>query len=398
MSVINTNVSSLIAQNAMTSNGVAQSKAMQQLSTGLRINGAKDDAAGLAISAKMTSQIRGLDQAVRNANDGVSLLQTTDGALVAVSDMMQRMRELAVQSSSDTNVTSDRSALNSEFTQLKTEIGRITKNTQWNGMNILDGTANNSTGTFNFQVGANAGQTISKTIGNMGFGNTSVGTLTTAQTTAASATAAQVSTVTLAGTYKEGDVITVTGAKSQFQYTVVAADVTGATDAANQALIGTSLATAMGQANGSQASFLSANGITTATSAASVLTLTGATNNVAFSAAATVANGGQLANLNDLSISTQVSASGAIAGMDTALASVNSMRSDLGAVINRLTYAADNLSNVSQNTSASRSRVQDTDYAKASTELARTQIIAQASTAMLAQANQSQQSVLALLK
>jgi len=397
MSVINTNVSSLIAQNAMSSNGLAQSKAMQQLSTGLRINGAKDDAAGLAIASKMTSQIRGLDQAVRNANDGVSLLQTTDGALVAVGDMMQRMRELAVQSASDTNVTSDRTALNSEFSQLKTEISRITKNTQWNGMNILDGSANSSTGTFNFQVGANAGQTISKTIGNMGFA-ASVATGTTATTTAADATHAQVSTLTLAGTYAAGDVITVTGAKSQFQYTVTTANVGGADNTANLALISTSLASAMGQANGSQASFLSANGITTAAAAAAVTTLTGAALNVGFSAAATVSNGGALANLNDLSVSSQVSASGAIAGMDTAMASVNSMRSDLGAVINRLTYAADNLANVSQNTSASRSRVQDTDYAKASTELARTQIIAQASTAMLAQANQSQQSVLALLK
>jgi len=394
-SVINTNVSSLIAQNAMTSNGVAQSKAMQQLSTGLRINGAKDDAAGLAISSKMTAQIRGLDQAVRNANDGVSLLQTTDGALVAVGDMMQRMRELAVQSASDTNVTSDRTALNSEFSQLKTEITRITKNTQWNGMNILDGSANSSTGTFNFQVGANAGQTISKTIGNMGAAASTTATLTIGGHVNAAAAVAQVDTLTIAGTYAAGDVITINGAKQQMQYTVTTGD---ATNAAPATAIGASIAAAMAVANGSTPSYLSANGVGVA-AAAGVLTLTATAVNVASALpTATAATGGSLANINDLNVSSQVAASGAIAGMDNAIATVNSQRSDLGAVINRLSYAADNLSNVSQNTSASRSRVQDTDYAKTSTELARTQIIAQASTAMLAQANQSQQSVLALLK
>ena len=394
MSVINTNVSSLIAQNAMNTNGLAQSKAMQQLSTGLRINGAKDDAAGLAISSKMSAQIRGLDQAVRNANDGVSLLQTTDGALVAVGDMMQRMRELAVQSASDTNVTSDRTALNSEFSQLKTEITRITKNTQWNGMNILDGSANGTTGTFNFQVGANAGQTISKTIGNMGSA-ASAATVTAGGHVAAAATVAQVDTLTIAGTYAAGDVITINGAKQQMQYTVTSAD---ATDAAPLTHIAASIVTAMGVSSGSQSSYLSANGMGAA-SAAGVITLTATAVNVASTApSASAATGGSLANINDLNVSSQVAATGAIAGMDSAIATVNTQRSDLGATINRLTYAADNLSNVSENTSASRSRVQDTDYAKASTELSRTQIIAQASTAMLAQANQSQQSVLALLK
>lgn len=266
MSVINTNVSSLIAQNAMTSNARSQTNAMQQLSTGLRINSAKDDAAGLAIASKMTSQIKGLDQSVRNANDAISMLQTADGALSTVNDMMQRMRELAVQSSSDTNVSSDRAALNGEFGALALEVTRISSTTQWNTMPLFSSTA------FTFQVGANneAASQVSVT----------VGTLTAP---------------------------------------------TGAVD-------------------------------------------------------------------------TKANANTAIATLDTSIVGVNTQRSNLGAYINRLTYSADNLSNISQNTSASRSRVQDTDYAKASTELARTQIIAQAATAMLAQANQSQQSVLALLK
>ena len=269
MSVINTNVSSLIAQNAINNNGLAQSTAMQRLSTGLRINGAKDDAAGLAIAAKMTSQIRGLDQANRNANDAISMLQTADGALSTVTDMMQRMRELAVQAANDTNVSGDRTALNGEFSQLKSEIGRIASATQWNTQGLLDGTG--SAG-FNFQIGANntAVEKVSVSIGAISAPTNSIGGLTAAQS--------------------------------------------------------------------------------------------------------------------------------AITDLGTAIDTINATRSGLGAAINRLTYAADNLANISANTSASRSRIQDTDYAKTSTELARTQIIAQASTAMLAQANQSQQSVLALLK
>jgi len=392
MSVINTNVSSLIAQNAMASNTLAQSKAMQQLSTGLRINGAKDDAAGLAIASKMTAQIKGLDQAVRNSNDAISMLQTADGALVAVGDMMQRMRELAVQSSSDTNVAGDRGALNDEFVQLKTEINRITKNTQWNGMAVLDGTGGaGADGKFTFQVGANKGQVIETTINQMSFGTSGI----TAATATAGDGAAEAATTTLTGTvFKEGDTITLNANNQQFQYTLTAAKATEYTTAeAGTAGDGAkTLATDIGAALG--ATFAN-------------LTVSVTDNTVVLTGNADVANGftatskstsGGLASLDALDITLQGNASGAIKGLDTAITTVNSQRSGLGAVINRLTYAADNLANVSQNTSASRSRVQDTDYAKASTELARTQIIAQASTAMLAQANQSQQSVLALLK
>jgi flagellin len=393
-SAINTNVSSLIAQNAITSNSLSQSKAMQQLSTGLRINGAKDDAAGLAIASKMTSQIKGLDQAVRNANDAISMLQTADGALVAVGDMMQRMRELAVQGASDTNVASDRTALNSEFSQLKTEISRITSNTQWNGMNILDGSANSGTGTFNFQVGAGSGQTISKTINGMGFGTAATVTETTIAT---DASGVETATNTFTGTPTVGDVLTFSANNAQFQYTVKTGDVSG-TAATDLATLATNVAAAMNTAvnDPTGSSFASRSGLTIAASTTTV-TMTGLPANQAFAATSSSSNG-VLASISGLSITSQGSAAGAIASMDTAIAGVNSQRSDLGATINRLTYAADNLSNVSQNAQASRSRIQDTDYAKTSTELARTQIIAQAATAMLAQANQSQQSVLALLK
>jgi len=389
MSVINTNVSSLIAQNAVTSNSRAQSTAMQQLSTGLRINGAKDDAAGLSIASKMTAQIKGLDQAVRNSNDAISMLQTADGALVAVGDMMQRMRELSVQGATDTNVTSDRNALQAEFSQLSNEVSRIAKSTQWNGMNILDGSANNGTGTFNFQVGSSAGQTVPKTIVNMGAVASTTGTAAIV-TTPATGSAGQIDTMTIAGTYAAGDVITVNGRNSQqFQYTVVAGSTT-------PTAIATGLIAGLTTGVNGNPSFAVANGVAVAGTAPAV-TFTGPVNTTISAPTASIATG-TLANVKDMNISTQANAAAAIGALDTSIAAVNSQRSDLGATINRLTYAADNLANVSQNAQASRSRVQDTDYAKTSTELARTQIIAQAATAMLAQANQSQQSVLSLLK
>jgi len=284
MSVINTNVNSLVAQNAVNVNARNLSSAMEQLSTGKRINGAKDDAAGLSITQIMTAQIRGLNMAVRNANDGISLLQTADGAMVEQTNMMQRMRELAVQAASDTVTTSQKAFLNDEFVALRTEINRIGNNTMWNDTKLLNGTAapTGTANTYKFQVGSTS-TTIDVTI-------------PTALTTGGAA--------------------------------------------------GTPIYTAIDAAT----------------------------------------------------IATAAGADAAIATLDTALNEGNKARSKIGAAINQLTYAADNLSNISMNTAASRSRIEDTDYATASTELARTQIIQQAATAMLAQANQSPQSVLALLK
>ena len=392
MTVINTNVSALVAQNAMTVNSRAQSAAMQQLSTGLRINGAKDDAAGLAIASKMTSQVRGLDQSVRNANDGISMLQTADGAMVEVTNMLQRMRELAVQSATDTNTSDDRTALNNEFGQLKSQINQIVANTQWNGMNLLDATGGSS-GTFKFQVGANANQTISKTINSMGYASSS-GTATTLLTLSGVGAAAHnvaTTTISTTGTWALGDVISINVGNSQLQYTVAANDLTGADNTANAALIAGHIASAS-----DSVSFAGSGVLATAVATTNAVAFTGSSG-VGFNASSSASNG-SLATIAALDVTLQGNANTAITGITTALKTVNTERADLGAVVNRLTYAADNLSNVSQNTSASRSRILDTDYAKASSELARTQIIAQASTAMLAQANQSQQSVLALLK
>jgi flagellin len=270
------------------------SQAMERLSTGQRINSASDDAAGLAISSKMTSQLNGLNMAVRNANDAISMVQTADGAMVEVGNMLQRMRELGVQAMTGSNSATDRDALHTELTSLIGAIEDVAADTQWNGSNLLDGTP----GATSFQVGANASQTISVTFADL---NT---------------------------------------------------------------------------ANGSATSGLFEN-----LDSSSLGDDADATHSIA-----------------GLSFDTVTLATDAMTMIDQAITRVNDHRATLGATINRLEYAADNLSNVAQNTSASRSRVMDADYASETTELARTQIIQQAATAMLSQANQQAQSVLALLR
>jgi len=391
MSVINTNVSATLTQNAITKNERAMSTAMEQLSTGKRINSASDDAAGLAIASRMTSQINGLAQAARNANDAISLVQTADGALVEVTSMLQRMRELAVQAASDTNVSADRTALNQEFTQLRSEINRIATNTQWNGTNILDGTVGSS-GELSFQVGANSSQTISLTLDDFQTTSSSQSTTLTADTSTAasgpSATGvAQVSTVVVGGTVTEGDVLTVAAGGTSVSYTVTAADVaTGTTTAADT--VATALSTALG----------TISGITKAVSGATLTFTASATSYGSNSFDLQVGDGGLMSGISSSAITSQSLANTAVAALDTAIGLINTERSEMGATINRLQFAADNLLNVKTNAEASRSRVEDTDYAAATTELARTQIIQQAATAMLAQANQIPQTVLALLK
>ena len=376
MTVINTNTSAILTANALSKNERAMSQTMERLSTGSRINSASDDAAGLAIASKMTSQINGLNMAIRNANDGISMVQSADGALVEVSSMFQRMRELAVQSSSDTNSTTDRSALNLEFKALQSEVQRISGNTQFNGMNILDDTVG-TTGSVAFQVGANASQTITADFGNIGKdGSISVST---------SSTTVQGVVV---GTLADGDILTfkitnTNGSTDRYiQFTVDTADAVIANGTAT-----TSMLTASDGTNTYTLAGTSTGGTLTMTSGAATLAVQEA--NLSRGISGTAAN-------ND--ILTKTGASAAITAMTTAIASIDTQRATLGSYVNRLEYASDNLANVSQNASASRSRIQDADYAAETTELARTQIIQQAGTAMLSQANQQAQSVLALLK
>lgn len=284
MTVINTNTSATIAANSLAKNERAMNEAMERLSTGKRINNAGDDAAGLAISSRMTSQIEGLEQAARNANDAISMIQTADGALGEMTSILQRMRELTVQASSATNSSSDITALAAEFEGLRDEVANIVNYTKWNERTLLDGSIGGTdTDTVSFQVGTAAAQSISVDFGTFlmaaGTGNDLGGNFTTG-----------------------------------------------------------------------------------------------------------------------LTISTNADSNTAMGYIDTALTNINTRRATLGASISRLEHAIDNLSNNAVNLEASRSRVLDADYAKESTKLAKTQIIQQAGTAMLAQANQKAQSVLNLLK
>jgi flagellin len=374
MTVINTNTAATITANAITKNERAMSQAMERLSTGQRINSAADDAAGLAISSRMTSQINGLNMAVRNANDAISMVQTSEGAMIEVSDMLQRMRELAVQASSGTNSATDRTALNTEFQALGAEVTRIGGNTQWNGTNILDGVA--TSGAQNFQVGANENQTISHTFATIGKNSS---TVTQNTGTQAASGAAQVTTLTIAGT-ADGDVVTGTINGQAFAITL---------DTHDDASAGKTDTVAAHDGTGA---------ITVAKATATTLTFTGSANDIAFTIDNLRVGNGIGAAVGGYDLTTAALATSAITNITSQITSLDSSRSSAGAVINRLEYAADNLANVSQNTSASRSRILDADYAAETTELARTQIIQQAGTAMLSQANQQAQSVLALLK
>lgn len=391
MTVINTNVKSLISQNALNKNNRALSAAMEQLSTGKRINSAKDDAAGLAISSRMTSQIRGLDQAVRNGNDGISMLQTAEGALIEVTNMLQRMRELSVQSANDTYAPQDRGYLDQEFQQLKDEVHRISRATQWNGMNILDGSFVGDAGVagkFAFQVGANEGQTVTHTLGDIGFRKVSVATEVT---TSAASGIKEAGTVTLSGSFVEGDAVEVTFKGTPTTYNVLSTDIVDGDDEATLANVATGLATALAAT--------AEIGTAVATDGVIEYEATAVNDPLAGSISRTlVTDEGALADIQDLDIMTTPNSSESLAALDVGIDTINSARADIGAMINRLTYAVDNLTNVSQYTSASRSTIQDADYAKASSELARTQIIQQAATAVLAQANTSQQTVMKLLQ
>ena len=374
MASINTNMSANIAANAMTRNERSMSSTMERLSTGLRINSAKDDAAGLAISSKMTSQIRGLNQAVRNSNDAISMIQVAEGAMKEVTNMFQRMRELAVQSISDSNTTSDRTALNNEYKQLSAEVARVAENTQWNGTNILDGARTATT----FQIGANANQTIEVNFGDLSANDTT-------------ATITSSTVLTLDKAPAVGDKLTFKVDDNQFQtITFSAAE---ATDTASIAVTATSTTGASVTAANDDG-----NTITAAWDvSAKTITLSTASSGVQVITDAKVTRGTH-SPVAGSDITTSAFANTALGVLDTAIEGVNSTRAGLGASMSRLEYASDNLQNVAQNTASARSRVLDADYAAETTELARTQIIQQASTAMLAQANQSQQAVLSLLR
>ena len=480
--VINTNIASLNSQRNLSTSQSALSTSLQRLSSGLRINSAKDDAAGLAISERFTSQIRGLDQAKRNANDGVSLLQTAEGSLASTGDILQRVRELAVQSSNATNSAGDRKAIQAEVGQLLSEADRIAQTSEFNGLKLLDG----SFGTATFQVGANAGQTIQATTANFrtnNYGNNEVTTKGPATVAGSTATAYSAGTFDLRGLSTASISVSASDTAQTLAASINnATDKTGVTASAktDQSATftangvyslavksdngtATNVSFTIGSANNAQglAAAVSAfndvssttgvtaklnanndglvlsnasgnnisltNNSATASVTVGALDATGAANGTAVAVAtgasattmgyvsmnsdkgfstaagstATNAVGANTATLNTVSgidVTTVKGSSDALKVLDSALANVNSQRASFGALQSRFETAVSNLESTSENLSASRSRIQDTDFASETAKLTRGQILQQAGTAMLAQANSLPNGVLSLLR
>jgi flagellin len=406
---INTNVMSLNAQRNLGNSQSALSKSMQRLSSGLRINSAKDDAAGLAISDRMTAQIRGLNQASRNANDGISLAQTAEGALQESTNILQRIRELAVQSANDTNTASDRGSLDAEASQLIAEMDRIASTTQFNGKNLLDGTQ----GDFTFQVGANAGtsQTISFSIGSAR--TTDLGEVAAADITgtaesddfeaAVAATGAGVNNTSLtftadtAGT--DGNSISVTVADGTNAGVVVATDnsITVTADISNTNVTTADIADAI-NGDSDAAALVDAAGTTDAAVAETSFSLSGGAEQVGTAASSDYAvKTPATVMVSDITIATRDGADSAIASVDSALEQIDSIRGEMGAVQNRFESTIANLQNVSENLSAARSRILDADIAQETSDMTKQNILQQAGVSILAQANQVPQLALSLL-
>ena len=434
MTVINTNTSSMIARDAIQRNDRAMSSAMERLSTGSRINSAKDDAAGLAISDRMAAQVSGLNMAVRNANDAISMLQTAEGATKEITNMLGRMRELSVQAASGTYTDTDRTALNLEFQALLSEIERIADNTEWNGEKILAGTsatvdtaASETALSKNIQLGASSGQTMTLSLNSWqptvqvdssmsaasGTARTGVDDRTSEVSTVTFVDMADGETLSIGGiTITADGAITAEELATYFEQYSAAADYGTAKSIAEAA--GTSTitgtwsgftvadggsATTVAITNGGRSDLnpLTVTGTASGTGADVKITATGT---------AGVDNAGAFgqgvlyygAGVTAINISSVDGASQAVSELDLAINGAAAERAKYGAYMSRLQHASDNLGNIATNTSASLSQIADADYAVETTELARTQIISQASTAMLAQANQVKQTVLALLQ
>ncbi|CAN7363592.1 flagellin [Pseudoxanthomonas sp. LjRoot168] len=379
--VINTNTMSLNAQRNLSTSGASLATTIQRLSSGLRINSAKDDAAGLAISERFSTQIRGLDVAVRNANDGISLAQVAEGSLTEIGNNLQRIRELSVQSANATNSSSDRAALNAEVKQLASEIDRVAKQSEFNGTKLLDGSFSSQL----FQVGANAGQAIaidkvvdarSQSLGNIKF-------------------AADVTGTAIADAGADGSIAGLT-------INAIAIDTVAYTNGTSGDDIAKTLATAINAKMGETGVYASvtADQVTlNSVKAGKDLVVGGTVTGSGLTAATTTAAATATASfVKDLDITSVEGAQKALEIVDSALTSVNGARADLGAVQNRFTSVVANLQTSSENLAASRSRIRDTDFAKETAELTRTQILQQAGTAMLAQANQVPQNVMSLLR
>ena len=416
MTVINTNIAASVTANAMKQNARTMENTMERLATGTRVNSASDDAAGLAIGSKMTSQINGLTQASRNANDAISLLQTADGAAIEIGDMLQRMRELAVQAANGTNDTNDIANLNKEFAALATEIDRVADDTEFNGLAVLKGDLTNDR--LDFVVGKDAADTVRVNFADFNLTNgaaSSTETLGTASETLSEGASSNIA-VDLGGTIYLSDGTTqISVTIDDVRNTALNAGL-NVTDVSHTQLAAALQVKAAASTDfkvtvGASTSALTFTekagegaGVTKMIYTGSSATNGSAAKTATFSGGVAGTTGGVMAA--DLSAykstatsSTKgVDSANTIGEIDAAILGVAQARADFGASINSLEHTLDNLSVGIQNTSAARSAIMDADYAAETTELARTQILSQAATAMLSQANQQAQSVLALLK
>ena len=414
MTVLNTNISATLTSNALNQNQRAMSQTMERLSTGSRINSASDDSAGVAIVSKMDAQITGTNMAIRNANDAISMIQTADGATIEIDSMLQRMRELAVQSLNGTNTSTDLSNLNNEFANLATEIERVVNTTEYNDTLILDGSAGTA-GVFTFNIGANASQTVDVDFEDFNLAAGSTAATAGVQTFAISAAqllSGSVAADAMMFNFENGSSMTLTAAELGGGTATNATDITLA-----------EFVTAFNTKNGTASASGNVPDITASVDGSTIVMTqgtagtgkieswtrfpaSGVMTEVAYASLTQTTNGAAAgdgdpmgANISDFTTAgSQAQASTTIAELDAAIAGVAAQRAEFGSWVNRLEHTVDNLTNVSQNTSASRSQIEDADYAAETSELARTQIISQAATAMLSQANQQAQSVLALLK
>lgn len=386
---INTNVVSINAQRNLGLSGGSLSTSMQRLSSGLRVNSAKDDAAGLAIAERMSTQVRGFAVASRNANDGISLAQTAEGALGKVGDMLQRMRELAVQSGNATNSKSDREALNAELVQLRSEVDRVAKTTSFNGSKLLDG---GFTGGV-FQVGANAGDNITvgaladtraDKLGQASYATASATVDATAKDAARDAMTNASVTITVSGA--DGVGVTVQIAKDE---NVTSEEALGRfIEAVNSKTADTGV-TAFLADDGKSIEYRATVGKGQTAASAQVAGIAG------FAATGTAAGS---VGIDKMDIKTQAGAWESLQRIDSAIDKVNSARAELGAIQTRFEKSIENIDIMQENISAARGRITDADFAKETANLSRTQILQQAGTAMVAQANQLPQNVLKLLQ
>ena len=388
---INTNVVSINAQRNLALSGGSLATSMQRLSSGLRVNSAKDDAAGLAIAERMSTQVRGLAVASRNANDGISLAQTAEGALSKVGDMLQRMRELAVQAGNATNSKGDREALNAELVQLRDEVDRVAKTTSFNGKKVLDGSFTGGV----FQVGANSGDNI--TVG--ALVNTKVDQLGKTEYATGTATVDAAAKTAAKNAITAGTVtITITGANGANVTVDIAKDENVTDDEALGRFIA---AVNSKSADTGVVAFLADDGKSIAYRAtvgegeAATSVVIGA---IGGSFGTTGAANADPTGIHKMDIKTQATAWESLQRIDSALDKVSSARAELGAIQTRFEKSIENIDIMQENISAARGRITDADFAKETANLSRTQILQQAGTAMVAQANQLPQQVLQLLQ